>query len=54
LDGTVKVIKEDKRLALVEVWGYKLGGIYADGKLSGVAWRPWLESLNEADCLVGD
>jgi len=54
LDGTVKVIKEDKRLALVEVWGHKLGGIYADGKLSGGAWKAWLESLNEADCLVGD
>jgi len=35
MDGVVKVIKEDKRLALVEVWGHKLGGIYADGKLSG-------------------
>jgi len=54
IDGTVRVIKEDKRLALVEVWGYKLGGIYADGKLLGGRWRKWLESLNEADCLVGD
>ena len=54
LDGAAKVIREDKRLALVEVWGHKLEGIYADGKLSGVAWKAWLESLNEADCLVGD
>jgi len=30
LDGVVKIIGEDKRLALVEVWGHKLGGIYAD------------------------
>ena len=54
MDGVVKVIREDKRLALVEVWGHKLGGIYADGKLSGGRWREWLESLNEGDCLVGD
>ena len=37
LNGVVKVIREDKRLALVEAWGHKLGGIYADGKLSGGA-----------------
>ena len=54
MDRAAKVIREDKRLALVEVWGHKLGGIYADGKLSGGKWREWLESLNEADCLVGD
>jgi len=54
LDGVVKVIREDKSLALVEVWGHKLRGIYADGKLSGGRWREWLESLNEADGLVGD
>jgi len=35
MDGAVKVIIEDKRLALLEVWGHKLGGIYADRKLSG-------------------
>ena len=35
MDGVVKIIREDKRLALVEVWGHKLGGIYADRKLSG-------------------
>jgi len=54
IDGAVKVIREGKRPALVEVWGHKLGGNYADGKLSGGAWRVWLESLNEADCLVGE
>jgi len=54
MDGAVKVIIEDKRLALVEVWGHKLGGIYVDRKLSGGKWTEWLESLNEADCLVGD
>jgi len=54
MDGAVKIIREDKRLALVEVWGHKLGGIYTDGKLSGGKWREWLEGLNEADCLVGD
>ena len=54
MDGAVKVIREDKRLALVEVWGHKLGGIYADGKLSGGSWRQWLEGLNKADCIVGD
>ena len=52
LDVAVKVIREHKRLALVEVWGHKLGRIYADGKLSGGAWSSWLESLNEADCLM--
>ena len=35
MDGVVKVIREDKRLALVDVWGHKLGGIYTDGKLLG-------------------
>jgi len=54
MDGAVKVIREDKRLALVQVWGHKLGGIYGDGKSSGGKWREWLESLNEADSLVGD
>jgi len=54
MDGVVKVIRENKRLALVEVWDHKLGGTYADRKLSGGKWREWLESLNEADCLVGD
>ena len=54
MDGVIKVIREDKRLALVDVWGHKLGGIYADGKLLGGKWREWLKSLNEADCLVGD
>jgi len=39
IDGVVKVIREDKRLALVEVWGHKLGGIYADGKLSEGRWK---------------
>jgi len=33
MDGAVKVIREDKRLALMEVWGHKLGGICLDGKL---------------------
>jgi len=54
MDGVVKIIREDKRLALVEVWSHKLGGIYADENLSGGKWREWLESLNEADGLVGD
>jgi len=54
MDGAVKVTREDKRLVLVEVWGHKLVGIYADGKLSGGRWREWLENLNKADCLVGD
>jgi len=54
MDRVVKVIREHKRLALVEVWGHKLGGIYTHGKLSEGNWREWLEGLNEADCLVGD
>jgi len=54
MDSVVKVIREDKRLALVEVWGHKLGGIYVDRKLSEERWREWLEVLNKADCLVGD
>jgi len=33
IDGAVKVIREDKRLALVEVWGHKVGETYVDGKL---------------------
>jgi len=35
LNGVVKVIREDKTLAQVEVWSHKLREIYADGKLSG-------------------
>jgi len=54
MDGVEKVTREDRRLALVDVWGHKLGGIYADGKLLGGKWREWLKSLNEADCLVGN
>jgi len=33
MDIVVKVIRKDKRLALVEVWGHKQEGIYIDGKL---------------------
>ena len=33
MEGAVKVVRDKQRLALVEVWGYKLGGIYAGGKL---------------------
>jgi len=54
IDRAVKDIREDKSLALVEVWSHKLGGIYAYRKLLRAKWREWLESLNEADCLVGD
>jgi len=39
LDSAIEVVQEDKRLALVEIWGHQLEGIYADGKLRGRGGR---------------
>jgi len=33
LDGEVEVIRDEKNVVVVNVWGKKLGGVYADGKL---------------------
>jgi len=46
LDGEVEVIRDDKNVVVVNVWGKKLGGVYADGKLRMADWERWLGVTN--------
>jgi len=49
LDREVEV-----NVVVVNVWGRKLGGVYADGKLRMVDWERWLESFEGYDSIVED
>jgi len=33
LDREVEVIRDEKNVIVVDIWGKKLGGVYMDGKL---------------------
>jgi len=54
LDGEVEVIRDEKNVVVVNVWGKKLGRVYADGKLRMVDWESWLKSFKSYDGMVRD
>jgi len=39
LAGEVEVIRDEKNVVVVSVWGKKLGGVYADGKVRIADWE---------------
>ena len=41
-------------MVVVNVWGKKVGGVYADRKLRMADWERWLESFEGYDGMVGD
>jgi len=48
------VVRDEKNVLVVNVWGNKLVGVYADGKLRMADWERWLESFEDYDGMVGD
>ncbi|RPB22495.1 hypothetical protein L211DRAFT_884786 [Terfezia boudieri ATCC MYA-4762] len=46
LAGSIKVETEEDNLVIVEVFGRKLGGVYANGKLQGQKWEEWLGEVS--------
>jgi len=39
LDGEVEVTRDEKNVVVVNVWGKKIGGVYADRKLRMADWE---------------
>jgi len=54
LDGKVEMIRDEKNVVMVNVWGKKLGGVYKDRKLRMADWERWLESFKRYNGMVGD
>ena len=54
LDGEVEVMRDEKNVVVVKIWGKKLGGVYVDGKSRMADWERWLESFEGYDSIVGD
>ena len=54
LDGEVEIMRDEKNVVVVKVWGKRLRGVYMDGKLRMADWERWLESFEGYDGMVGD
>jgi len=54
LDEEVEVIRDEKNVVVVNVWGKKLRGVYANRKLRMADWERWLKSFEGYDGMVGD
>ncbi|KAF8418272.1 hypothetical protein EV426DRAFT_679732 [Tirmania nivea] len=46
-DRRVKVVSEENNWIFLEFEGKRVGGVYADGKLHGMAWKEWLNKVED-------